>query len=453
VSESGAASARAGEARALLSIAWPVMFTQLLQMGLGVVDLLMLGRAGVDAMAAATLATSYAFPSMMAGVGVVYGIDPLISQAHGAGDRQGMALALQRGILIALAVSVPIMFFWYHAQAALLLLGQEPGLARAAGAYLRVHFWSAPLFLLFMTLRQYLQGRAIVLPGLLALLLLNLLNALFDWVLIFGKLGMPALGLYGAGIASGLTHASGLLLLLGLIVVGRLHDGAWQPWGRQSFEPAGLARVLRLGLPIGLQWGLEVLAFGGTAMMAGWISAHAVSAHSIVLNVASFTFMLPLGLAIAVATRVGNAIGEGAQDVARRAAKLALLLAVAVMACCGLALVGLRNVLPLAWTDDATVIALAASLLPIAAAFQIFDGAQVVSGGILRGIGRTRAPAVSHFVGYYVVGLPVGYLLAFRAGLGVAGLWWGLLIGLGALALTVTSWSLYALRKPLVRVA
>ncbi|HEX2677870.1 MAG TPA: MATE family efflux transporter, partial [Polyangiales bacterium] len=424
----------AGEARALWALALPVMVTQLLQMAMGVVDMVMLGHAGVQPMAAAVLANSYAFPSVMAGVGVVLGIDPLIAQAHGAGDGEGIALALQRGIVVALGVSVPIMALWYYAAPLLGLLGQPPELRDGAAEYLHMQVWSVPLFLLFMTLRQYLQGRGIVRPALLVLVAANVINALLDWALIFGHFGVPALGLRGAGIAAGLSRLADLLLLLAFIAVARLHEGAWRPWSRRTFELARLRELLRLGLPIGVQWGFEVLAFGLVAVMAGWLNPRAVSAHAICLNVASVTFMLPLGLAIGAATRVGNTIGEGNPEAARRTARLALAMTGGVMSCCALSIAASHRVLPAAFSEDPGVIAVAAGLLPIAAMFQIFDGTQVVCGGILRGMGRTRAPAVGHFVGYYVLGLPVGYWLAFHAGWGVRGLWWGLLVGLVTVA-------------------
>ncbi len=441
------------EARALIVLAVPVMLTQLAQMALGVTDMLMLGHAGVQAMASAALANSYGFVVMMMGVGVVFGIDPLVTQAHGARDRDALALALQRGVLIALAVSVPIMIAWYNAGAALCQFGEPPELAEAAGGYLRAQLWSVPFFPLLMAFRQYLQGRGIVRPGLLVLLAENVVNALLDWAFIFGHLGLPALGLRGAGIAAGITRAFGLLLLIAFIVVGRLHEGAWRPWSRKSVQLSGLLEVLRLGLPIGLQWGMEVLAFSGSAMFAGWMGETAVSAYTVVLNVASVTFMLPLGIGIGASIRVGNLVGEGREAAVRRTAKLALVLGIGVMACCGVLMVLLRNLLPHAFTTDTRVIALSASIFPVAALFQIFDGTQVVSGGILRGLGRTRAPALVNFIGYYVVGLPVGYWLAFHAGLGVVGLWWGLLIGLVIVGVSLASWVRVSLRKPLLRVA
>lgn len=445
-------STTAQDARALLTLAWPVMLTQLGQMALGAVDSTMLGHAGVQPLAAAALANSYAFVSLMFGVGTVLGSDPLMSQAHGAGEGAQVGLYFQRGVVVALVASLPVMLAWYFVEAALLQFGQDPGLARAAGGYLRVQLWSVPFFMLFMTLRQYLQSRGIVRPALVVMVLLNVINALLDYAFIFGHFGVPRLGLYGAGIAAGITHLISALLLALFIVRGRLYVGAWQPWSRASFELHGIWQILRLGLPIGLQWAMEVMAFTTAAMMAGWIGERQISAHIICLNVASLTFMLPLGLSIGSATRVGNLVGEGNAEAARRTAKLALGLAISVMTCCALLLAGFSHVLPRAFTDDAQVIAIAATLLPVAATFQIFDGMQTVCIGILRGLGRTRAPAAIHFIGYYVLGLPLAYYLAFRAGLGVVGIWWGLVLGLLTLATLLSSLVWYALRQPLVRV-
>jgi multidrug resistance protein, MATE family len=376
-----------------------------------------------------------------------------MSQAFGAGEGARVGLVLQRGLVVAALASVPVMVAWYFVEPALLLFGQTPELSAQAGSYLRVQVWSVPCFIGFMTLRQYLQSRGLVRPALYVMIGVNGINALLDYALIFGAFGVPALGLYGAGVAAGLTRVAEVGLLALVIVRARLYEGAWQPWSRASFSAAGVLEILRLGLPIGAQWFIEVLAFGLTAMMAGWIDERAISAHTICLNVASLSFMLPLGLSIGAATRVGNLVGEGAHDAARRTAKLALTAIISIMAVVALLMVGTSGLLPRAYTDDAQVIALAAALLPVAAAFQIFDGTQVVSIGILRGLGRTRIPALSHFIGYYVLGLPVGYLLAFRADMGVTGLWWGLVVGLFTAAALLFTAVQVALRRPLGRVA
>ncbi len=446
-------TASRSEIRILLGLAGPVMLTQLGQMSLGIVDTVFIGHVSVSAMAAASLANAYAWISMMSAAGVIIGMDPLVSQAHGAGDAREVALTLQRGLLLGLGLSLFVMLAWHFAGNVLVLAGQKPQLAAQAQLFLDSQLWSVPCFPTFMALRQYLQGRGLVSPAMWTIALTNLVNVVFNWALVFGHLGCPALGLRGAGIASGLANVFMLLALTTIVFALQLQREAWQPWSRACWEPAGMWRIVKIGLPIGAQFGLEVAAFSWAAMMAGWLGERAVSAHTICLNFAALTFMLPLGISIGASTRVGNLIGEGDQDAARRTSTLALQLGVSVMACCALLLSLLRTLIPRAYTPDTEVIALAALIFPIVAGFQIADGTQVVCTGVLRGIGRTRAPAVSHFVGYYCLGLPAGYLLAFRAGLGVTGIWWGLLIGLTGVAVLQFAWLQRALRKPLQRLA
>ena len=216
--------------------------------------------------------------------------------------------------------------------------------------------------------------------------------------------------------------------------------GAWPRWGRHAIEPAGLGEILAYGVPVGVQLGLEMWAFQATTLVAGWVGEVGLAAHTIVLNTSALTYMVPLGLSMAVATRVGNLVGGGRYVQAQRSAWVALGLSVAIMACSALLLIGLRGVVPALYTDDLAVAGVAASLLPIAACFQLFDGAQVVGGGILRGIGRTRPAAAFNLVGYYVLGLPLALWLVFERDLGVAGLWWGLTLALGVIAALVVGW-------------
>jgi MATE family multidrug resistance protein len=434
---------------ALWKLALPTVLSQFGQMLYGIVDTMMLGHVGVAPMAAAALGSAFAWVFMMIATGIVLGMDPLISQAHGAGNKREVALTLQRAIVIALIACVPVLFAHLYATQMLCFLGQEPELARMAGQYLRAQSWSVPIFPLIMALRSYLLGRAIVKPFMWITVIANLWNVLFDWLFIFGHWGIPALGLVGAGIATGLTRSLVLLATIVVIVRARLHVGAWQPWSRDSFSPEGLWRIVKLGLPIGAQLGLEVNCFTLAALMAGRLGEGALSAHDICINIASLSFMLPLGVSLTAAARVGNLLGEGSQARLRHSGRLAIGLGTSVMLVNAVLIFGLRQLLPRAFIQDLGVVELAAALLPIVATLQIADGAQVVSAGVLRGLGRTRAPAVIHFIGYYLIALPVGYLLAFRVGLGVRGVWWGLTTGLLSIAGLLLFWVARALARPM----
>lgn len=422
------------EARKLASLAIPVAATQLSTMLLGVVDTVMVGRVSVDAIAAASLANVWIFGTLMFANGIVFGIDPMVAQAHGAGDGHRAALALQRGVVLSLLLSVPTLGLWTFTENFLLWTGQEPGLARDAHRYIMAQSPSVPAFLVYSALRQYLQGREIMRSALWVILIANVFNVLFNWMLIFGNLGAPALGLVGAGIATALTR---WVALLGLVLWVRgfgLTEGAWVPWSRAAVDSAGLREVLAIGVPVALQVSFETWAFSGAALLAGLLGATPLAAHTVALNMAALAFMLPLGVSQGVVTRVGNLIGAGRPRQAQRAAWVGLGMGATVMAGSALIFVLLRDTLPRLYTSDPGVIALCASILPIAAAFQIFDGVQVVACGVLRGMGRTRPAVVFNLISYWLLGLPLGGWLALRTDMGLAGIWWGLCFGLAVVA-------------------
>jgi multidrug resistance protein, MATE family len=434
------------EARVLGRLAWPIVLTQIAMMSLGVVDLLMVGDVGVEALGAVALGNIWKIGTAMIAMGFVLGMDPFVSQAYGARDEVGMALALQRGIVLAFAVSLPVCVLWLFTEDVLLLCGQDPGIAREAHEYVLVQLPSIPFYLVFCALRSWLQGRGILLPMLFVALLANVIDAFLNWVLIFGHLGAPALGVIGAGITTGFGQVLMPLAMLVLIRFGKLHEGAWRAWSRAAFDPRALAAILKVGVPIGLHFAAEIWGFQIVSLWAGWLGTSELAATTIVLNLASLSFMLPLGVGLATVTRVGNLIGEKRHDDAQTAAWSALALGAGVMALCALAFWTLRDVLPRAYTSELAVIEICAATLPIAAAFQLFDGTQVVAAGVLRGMGTTKPTAIANLAGYYVLGLPLGWWLAFELDLRVPGLWWGLAAGLACVALSLLAW--VAVRGP-----
>jgi len=422
------------EIRALVRLAAPAIAAQVGTMMLGIVDTWMVGRIGARELGAVALADTVMFGTMIFGMGLVMGLDPIVSQAHGAGDGPAAGRALQRAIVLGVLVTIPLTFVWFQTRPLLRLLGQADDLAAIGGVYARAQVWALAPFLVFHALRQYLQCRGKMMAPLWIILFANLFNAGFNEVLIFGRLGFPALGVYGAGLATGLTRSFVMVALLVVIFAGRMHVGAWVPWSRRTFRWSGLREILKHGIAIGGAWALEVWAFSASTLLAGRISESAVAAHAVVLRLASLAFMVPLGISIAATTRVGNLIGARKPDDARRAAWVALAMGAAVMTLSATLFVTLRGVLGTIFTDDAQVLALAAGVFPIAAAFQLFDGTQVVGAGILRGMGATRPVAVFNFVGYYLLALPLAWWLAWERGLGLRGLWWGLALGLAVVA-------------------
>jgi MATE family multidrug resistance protein len=391
-------------------------------------------------MGGVALAETCLFGTLMVGIGLVHGMDPLVSQSHGAGRGEDAGRALQQGLVVALLASVPIAIAWLHVDKILSLTDQDPVLAALGQSYAAPQAWSVPFGLAFIALRGYVQGRGIMTPPLWVILGTNVLNVFLNWVLIFGKLGMPAMGVEGAGIATAISRAA-MPIALALLVFGRgLHRGAWTGWSREALA---IRPTLAIGVPVAVQLGLEVWAFNLSTQIAGKLGEETVAAHSIVLKLASFTFMMPLGISTAAATRVGNQIGAGDPAGARRAAFASLGLGAAVMGCSALVFLVLPGTLAALLTDKKEVIALALTIFPIAAAFQIFDGTQVVGGGVLRGMGTPRPAAIFNLLGYYGLALPLGCTLAFRGGMGVRGVWIGLAVGLAAVAVLLVAWIVY----------
>ncbi len=430
----------AGEVRATVRLAIPVAATQLSLMMLGFVDTIMVGWLSVEALAAASIGNVWVHGTMDFGVGVLLGNDPIIAQAHGARDARSAGLALQRGLVLALWLSIPVALLWLSTEAFLLATGQSPELAAAAQSYVLAQLPSIPFALIYSALRQYLQCRGIVRPPLVVVLIANVWNAALAWVLIFGHLGMPALGLVGAGIATALVRIASCFALGFLIWRYGLHRGAWVPWSREALAWRGQRPILALGVPVAIQTSLEFWAFSGATLLAGRLGQLPLAAHSIALNMAALAFMLPLGVSRAAVTRVGNLIGARRSADAQRAAWVAFALGAGVMTFSAVLFVLLREQLPRMYTPDADVIALCASILPIAAAFQIFDGTQVVGCGILRGMGEVRPAMVFNLISYWLIGLPIGGYAALGLGYGLPGLWWGLASGLACVALALLVW-------------
>ncbi len=429
-----------GELLKLASLALPVAVTQVGYMLFGLVDMIMVGGLGETSLAAAGLGTTWTSSSMLIGLGLVYGIDPIVTQAHGARDSTRMGLALHRGIAIALLSSLPIAVSWAFTDWGLSILGQEAELAAMAQEYALVQIPSVPFFLVFTALRQYLQGREITVPALVIVLVANALNVVANWILIHGNLGAPELGLVGCGIATSITRGAMLFGLVAWIAVAKLHRGAWTPWTRASFSRAGFAECLGYGIPVAAMIALEVWAFQIATYMSGWIGSTELAAHTVVMNLASTAFMVPLGISFGATTRVGNLIGARDPVGAQRAAWASLVLGAGSMALFALAFVALRDVLPTIYVTEVGVLAAASAILPIAGAFQIFDGTQVVGCGILRAMGKTRPIALFNLVAYYVLALPIGAWLAFRTDAGLSGIWWGLCIGLAFVAAILVAW-------------
>jgi MATE family multidrug resistance protein len=312
------------------------------------------------------------------------------------------------------------------------LLGQPDDVTPVAAGWTRASLAGVLPFYGFLVFRQSLQAMGRVGPILWTVILANLVNVLLNWVLVFGKLGFPAMGAVGSGWATSLSRWFMMLLLLG--AAWPLLRPALYPFRRDSLALQPLLRFLRLGAPIGIQQSLEFGVFGAAGILMGWLGTVAMASHQVALNLSALTFMVPLGVAQAAAVLVGQAVGRGDPAGARRAAGAGLVVGAGFMALAGAIFLSVPGVLARVYTADRSVLALAAALIPIAGVFQVFDGIQVVASGVLRGVGDTRWPMVVNLVGFWAVGLPVSAFLGFGLDLGPTGLWWGLAVGIGAVA-------------------
>jgi MATE family multidrug resistance protein len=418
------------EIRPMIDLAGPVVLAELGWMSMGLVDTMMVGRVGPEAIGAVSIGGVLFLAVGIFGMGLLLGLDTLVSQAFGAGRLEDCHRSLFHGVYLSLALTAPlcglVTLFLYSLDD----WGIDPRVLPPTVGYLRAINWSMLPLLLYASFRRYLQGMNLVKPVMFALISANGINVLTNWVLIFGKFGAPALGAVGAGWATfaSRTYMAGFLLVYIVYYDRRHRTGLWHAPRRLDL---GLSRCLvALGLPAALQITLEVGVFALATTLAGRLDPVSLAAHQIALSAASFTFMVPLGVSSAGAVRVGQALGRRDPEAAGRSGWTALVLGAAFMSCAALAFIVIPRPLVRIFTDDPTVISIGVSLLLVAAFFQLFDGLQVVATGVLRGAGDTRTPMIVALIGHWLLGLPVGYALCFVWDRGITGLWIGLSLGL-----------------------
>jgi MATE family multidrug resistance protein len=418
------------EFRPMFSLALPVVLAELGWMTMGMVDTLMVGRLSPEAIGAVGVGTSLFMGITIFGMGLMLGLDTLVSQAFGAGKLDECHRWLVHGVVLALALTAPMMGLLLAVHAWLDGWGLTPDVLRLTRPYLSILAWSVLPLLLYSAFRRYLQGMGIVRPVMIALFSANLLNVVVNWILIFGNLGAPAMGVDGAAWATVLSRVMMAGFLLAVIVY-RERDrrpGLFETSFR--IEWSRLRRLIALGAPAAGQVTLEVGVFATASALAGRLAPASLAAHQIAINFAAFTFMVPLGVASAGAVRVGHAVGRRDAHGASRAGWTALLFGALFMSLAAAVFLTMPRALIGAFTRDPGVLEVGVTLLFVAAVFQLFDGLQGVATGALRGLGDTRTPMLWNFAGHWLIGLPLGYSLCFTLGYGVIGLWWGLSTGL-----------------------
>ena len=422
----------------MLRIAIPVVMAELGWMAMGVVDTIMVGPLGPQAISAAGVGNSMHIAFAIFGMGVLLGLDTLVSQAFGARNIRECHRLFFDGLSVAGLMALPILALLAMVWFAIPSLGFHPAVEPLLESYFGIMILSTPFLLAYATCRRYLQGMHAVTPVMIALVTANLINAGGNWVLIYGHFGFPALGVAGSAWATVISRAYMLsVLLIAVWWVDKKrtreagedqHESLWHVDWR--FDISRLRRLLALGLPAASQYTAEVGVFALATALSGTLDPISSASHQIALNMAGVAFMIPLGMGSAGAVRVGHAVGAGDRPRAAAAGWTAIMLGTGFMIASGLAFVLLPEELVRLFSDDPDVLRVGTSLLLLAAVFQLFDGIQGVITGTLRGLGDTRTPMIVNLLAHWLVGLPISYTLCFLIGWGVYGLWVGLSLGL-----------------------
>lgn len=421
-----------------LQLSYPVIIGQLGFIMMGVVDSLMVGTLGSAPLAAAALGNSITLLIFIVGIGVSFAVTPLVAISVGANKYSDCGIFFRQSLLVNLTFGFVLMAVTLICSELLIYLDQPAEVLAPAKSYTRILGLGALPVMLFQTYKQFIEGLSVMKPAMVITILANIINAFTNWTLIFGNLGFPALGLDGAGWAT-FTSRSFMAISLMLYVMNKKFFKQYDvTFHFKNINLPVIKKILSLGLPSGIQYFFEIGAFSFAVIMIGWLGTEQLAAHQIAINLASISFMVVLGLSIAGGIRVGNAVGEKNVTRVRRAGFTSIFLSLCVMAVSGLIFIVLRNYLPTLYINDEAVISIASSLLIIAALFQLSDGVQAVGIGILRGLTDVKIPTAITFVAYWIVGLPIGYFLAFELGWDVQGVWIGLLAGLTTSAILLT---------------
>jgi len=436
--------------RALVRLGAPIVAAQVGLQLMGVVSVVMVGHYSADDLAGAALGNLYVFGLLIFGIGTLYAMDPILAQAAGARDQHAVTMGLQRGVALAVLIGLAVTVLCLPAGSAFRLIHEPPDVVPRAAGFVRMSMPGLVPLLLWATLRQSLQAlkkpRAVVI----SIVGANVVNLALNWMFTLGHLGAPAMGAAGSALAGTVSRWTMLTLIL-YFARGELMPRL-RPWHPEVMKRGPIGRTLRIGLPIGIQTSIEYSTFATIAALAGWFGTDALAGHQVAISLASLTFMVPMGLGSAAAVLVGHAIGEGDVLHARRLAASALVCGAGFMAVCGAVMLAVPRAFAEIYTSVPGVAAIAITLIPIAGVFQIFDGLQVVSAGVLRGAGDTRMPMLVNVLGFWLIGLPSSLAFGFGLREGVVGLWWGFVVGLAVISTLLVTLVRVRLGGAIVRV-
>ncbi|MGO4700906.1 MATE family efflux transporter [Dyella sp. 2RAB6] len=425
----------AHEIGATLALAAPLILAQLAAVGTNVVDAVLAGHYSAHVLGAVAVGASIWALAIVSGIGMMMAVPPSVSQLDGAGRRGEVGAVFRQALWLAIGMGVLLWFGVRHAGPLIDLIGVDPGLRNDVVAFLHAISWGAPALTCYFALRGLSEGLSMTLPSMFFALAGLCVLAPLGYVLMFGKFGLEPQGARGCGVATALVL---WMEMLGFAVYISRHGNYRGLNLGERFDLPNPRRIREL-LSIGLPMAITLLAEGGlfvaVALALGTLGETVVASHQVALNIASVFFMIPLGLAMAITVRVGNAVGRGDAQGVRYAGFCGIALAVLTQIVSASLMLGLPHLIASLYTRDAAVIALATQLIVLAGVFQFSDGIQVASNGALRGLKDTRAPMAMTLFAYWVIGMPFGWWLAFRQGLGARGMWMGLVAGLSVAAL------------------
>ena len=418
-------------------LTYPVMVSQVGHMMVNVADSVMVGQLGALPLAGASLANVIFHLLMTFGIGISYAITPLVAAADGESNPDRSAEVLKHGFVINLSTGTLLFAIVFLGGPVLYYLDQPPGVVELALPYLNIVTLSMVPLMIFQTGRQFAEGLSYTRQAMVIVILSNLVNIGLNYILIYGKLGFPALGLNGAGWASFIARILLAGLMFGYIYYHKNFKAYRKGFSLGKYSKSLVQKMLGIGVPAGLQFIFEVGAFGFAVIMMGWLGTKALAAHQIAVNLAAVSYMAASGLSAAATIRVGNQLGKRDIHTLRAAAFTIYGMVAAFMSICAMIFITGRYFLPSLYIADMEVITIASSLVVIAGFFQLSDGVQVVGLGALRGLEDVKVPTVLTFIAYWVLALPAGYILGFSMGLGAKGIWYGLCIGLTIVAVVM----------------
>lgn len=413
-------------------LAYPVMLSQLGHVMVGVADSIMVGRLGAEPLAAVSLGNSLFNIALMFGIGISYAITPLVALADGEGAHHQSTEILKHGSLINFFTGMLLFTLLVGSTYGFYYLNQPTEVIDLAIPYFLIISVSLIPFMIFQTYKQFAEGLSVTKQAMYIIIISNLVNIILNYILIFGKMGMPALGLNGAGWATLISRIILLMIMAVYIHKSTRYTIYLRNFVLQNFSKGSFKKMLKIGIPTGMQFIFEVGAFSFAAIMMGWLGATSLAAHQIALNMAAISYMMATGISAAATVRVGNQLGRKDYFNMRRAGFSAFIMGIIFMAMAGLIFIIGRDFLPTLYINEMDVIEVASSLLVIAAFFQISDGVQVVGLGALRGMADVKIPTFITLIAYWILGLPIGYILSFKFNIGPEGIWYGLLIGLSS---------------------